>query len=533
MRFRFVAIFVFAYVAIVGLESVAVRAKAAGDAAPAGCRLPFDIACTFLGGRHEDPEVKAVADQVDDTEAVTLANLERHPARDPYHQIVTLGKLELYDKSLSVNKNIACASCHVPQTGFTSGVQLYNETIVAQPGSVPITDVSGMHPNWRIGPRKPMSYAYAPFSPVLHYVADQKTFVGGNFWDMRATGYRLQNPAAEQAQDPPTNPNEMADPDSACVVYSLSKAPEAYRHLFVQLWGAQSFAIHWPQNVERVCAMPASSHVDNPTALRLGRVDRGISDSTYEHFADAIAAFEASPEVSPFSSKFDAFLAGNVALDPAERRGYQLFNGQARCSQCHVDGSIGGGATIKYGKILLASATGPLFTDETSANLGIPKNDDSPYLYEDVPDQHGYVANSAGPSHLDLGVGAFLAGNLNPNPGTVEVARADVLWPDSCGDATQRRQAPLPELRESLHAQRLLEEPGRSRPFLQHARRLAALPFGRFARRRKNVLAGAGVPVQPQSPDRQPRAQCGAGIRCRRVLENANGWVRSLTLLGG
>ena len=39
---------------------------------------------------------------------------------------------------------------------------------------------------------------------------------------MRATGIRLANPAAEQAQGPPVNPVEMANPDTACVVWKIS-----------------------------------------------------------------------------------------------------------------------------------------------------------------------------------------------------------------------------------------------------------------------------------------------------------------------
>jgi len=43
----------------------------------------------------------------------------------------------------------------------------------------------------RFSQRKPQSYMYATFAPVLHYNALQGDFVGGNFWDMRASGYRL------------------------------------------------------------------------------------------------------------------------------------------------------------------------------------------------------------------------------------------------------------------------------------------------------------------------------------------------------
>jgi hypothetical protein len=49
--------------------------------------------------------------------------------------------------------------------------------------------------------------------------------------------------------------------------------------------------------------------------------------------AEAIAAYEASPEVSPFSSKFDAYLAGSAELSEAERRG-----GQPAAS---IDGRMG------------------------------------------------------------------------------------------------------------------------------------------------------------------------------------------------
>jgi cytochrome c peroxidase len=40
-------------------------------------------------------------------------------------------------------------------------------------------------------------------------------FVGGNFWDGRATGEILGNPAAEQAKGPFLNPVEQAIPSSS------------------------------------------------------------------------------------------------------------------------------------------------------------------------------------------------------------------------------------------------------------------------------------------------------------------------------
>src|SRR5260370_23166768 len=139
-----------------------------------------------LGGQMPpsfDQDVAKVVAEVDRIEADTLRQME-HSTLDRQGQVRTLGKLLLFDKRLSVNQTEACSFCHTPETGFTGPVQSLNLTTVSYPGSV----------RARFSNRKPQSYMYAPFAPVLHYNALQGDFVGGNFWDMRASGYRLQNP---------------------------------------------------------------------------------------------------------------------------------------------------------------------------------------------------------------------------------------------------------------------------------------------------------------------------------------------------
>ena len=253
--------------------------------------------------------------------------------------MILLGTLALYDRNLSVNRNLACTSCHVPETGFTGGVSLWNQTIVAQPGSASVTAAKHPAPNFRISARKPQSYGYATFSPILEYDAAQQQFTGGNFWDMRATGFRLDNPAAEQAQGPPLNPVEMGLSDSACVTYRLSRS--GYRGLFDQLWGAQSFAIHWPANVDTVCSTPGPPPASDPQPVHLSAVDRGTSNSTFDHMALSIAAEEASPDVSPFSSKFDYAVTHpeQHVLSRDEVAGWELFRGKGKCNTCHLDGT--------------------------------------------------------------------------------------------------------------------------------------------------------------------------------------------------
>jgi cytochrome c peroxidase len=125
----------------------------------------------------------------------------------------------------------------------------------------------------RFSDRKPQSHAYAPLSPVLHYNPGRGDLVGGNFWDMRATGRRLGNPAAEQAQGPLTNPVEMGLPDIACAIYRASRRP--YRALFESAWGPQAFAIAWPSDVEQVCARPGPPPASDPLPVHLTSLDRG------------------------------------------------------------------------------------------------------------------------------------------------------------------------------------------------------------------------------------------------------------------
>jgi cytochrome c peroxidase len=347
-----------------------------------------------------DQEVLRVEAEVDHIESDTLSQVQ-HTQLDRQAQIHTLGKLLIFDKHLSVNQNEACSFCHMPEAGFTGPISSLNQTTVAYPGSV----------RTRFNNRKPQSYMYAPFAPVLHYNEQLGDFVGGNFWDMRATGYRLQNPSAEQAQGPPTNPVEMALPDSACVAYRLSKAP--YRKLFEQVWGADSFQIHWPANVEQVCSTPAPPPANDQYPVHLSVSDRARADHVYDGFGLAVSAYEFSPEVSPFTSKYDAVQAGNDQFTPQEKLGYDLFRGKARCNECHRDGGPG---------------EEPLFTDFTASNIGVPANAGLQYYYETTPDKHHYAANPKGTQWVDTGVGAFLlkqkslSGQLNPDSGWMQLA---------------------------------------------------------------------------------------------------------------
>jgi cytochrome c peroxidase len=269
-----------------------------------------------------------------------------------------LGKEIFFDEDLSMNRNQSCASCHGPEVGFTGPLSAINAHGAVYEGSEP----------GRFGDHKPPSAAYATQSPIL-FLDKHETWTGGNFWDGRATGEKLGNPAADQAQGPFLNPVEQALSDSACVVQRVCTAPD-YPVSFEDVWGAGSCDIAWPAGIDATCATEG-------TTVALSETDRGNSDMAYDQIALSIATYEASPEVNAFTSKHDQTFGGKVKLDKQERRGYALFRGKAKCALCHT-----------------ANGQQALFTDFTFDNLGVPQNPENPA--------------GIAPDFVDEGLGAFL-----------------------------------------------------------------------------------------------------------------------------
>jgi len=285
-----------------------------------------------------------------------------------------LGESIFFDKNLSVMHNMACASCHDPKVGGTGAIPGINLAGAVYRGSI----------KTRAGNRKPPSSAYATTAPILGYtvVNNEAVFVGGNFWDGRATGEKLGNPAADQAQGPFLNPVEMGLPDPACVVYRVCnpKNPTLYPVLLTDAWGAEACAITWPADIDTTCA--AELPVD------LLQADRDQVNVSYDQIALSIAAYEGSAESNQYSSKYDSYLAGQASLTGEEMLGLALFNGRANCANCHVITPQDSGDPA-------------LFTDYTFDNLGVPRNPDNPWYEEPEYNPDGY-------DWVDLGLGGFL-----------------------------------------------------------------------------------------------------------------------------
>jgi cytochrome c peroxidase len=326
---------------------------------------------------------------------------------------VLLGKLMNFDENMSPFKNRACGFCHMPYAGFSGSIPSVNLTMVAYPGSLP----------FRAGKRTAQRYTYAPSFPVLNFNAAQNGFFGGNFWDSRATGYLLGSPDEEQAQHPPVDTQEHALPDTACIAFRLTTA--VYRPFFEQVWGAGSLDIKFPEDTEEICETPGGASVfgTNTMPIKLGPEDRNKANNVFDHWAQSLDQYEASPDVSAFSSKFDAFLANNYTMTPDEKAGYDLFRGKANCNSCHLDGRSTAptppppeGMAPNSQDTGAAAATTPLFTCFGSANLGLPLNPRDAFFYQTTPDSFGFTANPFGFGYRDLGLGAFLRSGFGAAP---------------------------------------------------------------------------------------------------------------------
>jgi cytochrome c peroxidase len=273
------------------------------------------------------------------------------PREVGHRWLVALGERLFFDQQLSAQGNQACAACHGPQVGWTGPDAPINAHGAVYEGSV-----AG-----RFGNRKPPASAYATLAPVFTYDSATGTFMGGNFWDGRATGWKLGSPAADQAQGPFLNPLEQALPDAATLVHRVCAGDDG--RLFRKLWGVEA------------CT----------------QTDQGYAD-----VALSVAAFEGSERVNRFASKFDASMTGKEHLSPLEEEGHRLFTGKARCTNCHTATAGHAGAP-------------PLFTDFTYDNLGVPRNPENPFYEMDTVFVDGSPVNPQGAAFVDEGLGGFLA----------------------------------------------------------------------------------------------------------------------------
>lgn len=236
-------------------------------------------------------------------------------AGEPIGTREDLGAALFSDTNLSQNRTQACATCHSPTHGFADPRDNGFEHPVARAVSLGDDGKS-------IGDRNAPTASYARFSPKFHRDSEGH-YVGGQFWDGREEGLE------GQAGGPPLNPLEMGVPDKASVVERLQENP-AYVSAFKSLFGENVF---------------------------------DDTDAAYAAMTEAIAAFERTAEFSPFDSRYDRYLRGEVEFTKQEELGRTLFFSDqfTNCNQCHQLRPLPGSAE-------------ETFTNYRFHNIGVPIN---------------------------------------------------------------------------------------------------------------------------------------------------------------
>lgn len=234
-----------------------------------------------------------------------------HSAED-YSTLEKLGAALFHDPNLSMNRTMACSTCHMPAAGFSDARD-----------SEKIGHAVSLGDDGRsLGDRNTPSAAYAKFSPSFGK-NEAGEYVGGQFWDGRA--YSLE----DQAGGPPLNPLEMGMPDKAAVVDRIRENSD-YASAFGTQFGDTVF---------------------------------NSDDEAFSAMSKALAAFERTDEFSSFDSRYDRYLRGEEKLTDQEELGRVLMSSTqfTNCNTCHeIRGQSG--------------LTDGVFTNHKYFNIGVPAN---------------------------------------------------------------------------------------------------------------------------------------------------------------
>jgi cytochrome c peroxidase len=301
-----------------GLRSVATLLTVTSLAAVVGC-VP----------RNLDAELERVVESRD------LVPLTPGPTHSP--DLVRLGEALFFDKELSGNRDIACATCHHPLLHGGDGL------------SLPVgTGGEGLGPDRYLGEGRQYVPRHSP--EIFNRGAREWTTL---FWDGRVAISQtagFESPAGEalprglhgvlaaQALFPVTSRDEMRGAPGDTVRGALNELAGVPDDDLQAIWNGLMKRL---LDLEEYRSLFASAYP-------------GVAEDAWsiEDVANALAAYEA--EAFWFAdTPWDAFLSGheNVLSDGA-KRGALLFFGRAGCAACH---------------------SGPLLTDQVFHNVGVPQ----------------------------------------------------------------------------------------------------------------------------------------------------------------
>jgi cytochrome c peroxidase len=246
---------------------------------------------------------------------------------------VELGRALMFDKLLSGNRDIACATCHTPTEHATDGLPLAIGT-----------GGTGEGPARALGPGR----AFVPRNvPTLLNSGLGMFYV---FWDGRLNRFGPPVPEAPvplfgehllqaQAMLPVLNRREMRGEPGDVDVFGNPNELAAF--------GDAEPERVWQAVMQRLLAIPAYVSM-----FRAAFPSSPPSSLSFREAATAMAAFQIA-ELTRTDSPFDRYLKrDDNALAPDAKRGALLFFGDAGCLSCH---------------------NGPLLGGQDFANTGVPQ----------------------------------------------------------------------------------------------------------------------------------------------------------------
>jgi cytochrome c peroxidase len=295
---------------------------------------------TFETGDATDRELRALMRES------AIGPLDPGPTPEP--ALVTLGQALFFDRELSGNRDVSCATCHHPYLATGDGISL----------SVGVGGTG-------LGPDRHLAEGH-------EFIARNATelFNRGSrewetmFWDNRVNGtpeIGFHSPAVGQL------PGDLDSVLAAQAMFPVASDEEMRGERGdVDLKGApnelatiidEDYAAIWDGLMDRLLSIPEYRDLfaDAYPDLPLGQLG-------FQHAANALAAFQIDAWTY-LDSPWDRYLAGDdSALSEGEKRGALLFFGQAECDQCH---------------------SGSLFTDQATHNVAVPqvgpgKDDEAP-----------------------------------------------------------------------------------------------------------------------------------------------------------
>jgi cytochrome c peroxidase len=277
------------------------------------------------------------------------------PAQNPAQ--VALGRALFFDKILSGNRDIACATCHDPSAALTDA------------RSLPVgTGGTGIAAARRLGAGR----QFVPRSAPTLLNAGLGLYA--MFWDQRLTGSQgqftiipnvpltlgLPNLLSAQAMLPVLNRNEMRGmPGDLDVFGQLNE--------LAQLGDQQTFEI-WNGVMTRLMAI-------NQYVTMFHAAFPGSGTIGFGQAAQALAAFQMQ-EFTKTRTPFDRYLErDDAALNLAQKRGGLLFFGKATCSSCHNGPFLGVQQIANVG----APQVGPGGSRQPGLDLGRGEQDNNDF----------------------------------------------------------------------------------------------------------------------------------------------------------